>query len=209
MLRPTRRVEVSFGVKDSRFVTLLARADRPAVAEEVLRQRSDELPDATHHCWAYRVWEEGEVRGVGSDAGEPSGTAGRPILGALERADVVQAACVVTRWFGGTRLGTGGLKRAYASAAAEAVRAAREEEVLERVVPRTIIGVGFPYDLTAAVGRAIARFQGRETAAEYGEAVELVVSVASDLADGFATAVSEATADAAAVRRFGQRLERL
>lgn len=209
MLRPTRRVEALLGVKDSRFVALLTRADDPATAEALLRRRSAEHPDATHHCWAYRVWDGERVEGAGFDAGEPSGTAGRPILGALDRAGVVQAACVVTRWFGGTRLGTGGLKRAYAAAATEAVRIARERGVLEPVAPRAVFEVGFDYDSTAAVQRVIARFDGRETAAEYGEAVELEVAVGFDRADAFAAALSESTADAASVRRLGHRLERL
>lgn len=209
MLRPARRVEVSTGAKDSRFQTLLAPAADPSAAGSILSERSAEHPDATHHCWAYRVWDENEVVGTGFDAGEPSGTAGRPILGALERADLVQAACVVTRWFGGTRLGTGGLTRAYAAAAGDAVRAAREAGALEAVAPRAVFQVGFGYDATAAVRRVLAGFDGRESAGEYGESVRIHVSVALDRASAFSDAVSEATGDAAHVRRIGTRLERV
>ncbi len=209
MLRPARRVEVSTGAKDSRFLTLLARAADPSAAGSVLSERSAEHPDATHHCWAYRVWDDHEIVGIGFDAGEPSGTAGRPILGALERAELVQTACVVTRWYGGTKLGTGGLTRAYASAASEAVRAARESGALEPVAPRAVFRVGFDYDATAAVRRVLARFDGRESAEKYGESVEMRVSVALERADGFAEAVSEATGDAARVGRIGARLERM
>lgn len=209
MLRPARRVEVSTGAKDSRFLALLAPAADPSAAGSVLSDRSAEHPDATHHCWAYRVWDDDEVVGTGFDAGEPSGTAGRPILGALERADLVQAACVVTRWFGGTKLGTGGLTRAYAAAAGEAVRAAREAGALEPVASRVVFRVGFDYDATAAVRRVLARFDGRESAGEYGESVEMRVSVALERADAFVEAVSEATSDAARVRRIGRCLGRV
>lgn len=77
--------------------------------------------DATHHCWAFRVL-AGE-RARSSDAGEPSGSAGKPILSAIDSAALFDAAIVVVRWFGGVKLGTGGLSRAYRSTAAGAIDA--------------------------------------------------------------------------------------
>jgi uncharacterized YigZ family protein len=76
--------------------------------------------DATHHCWAYRLRE----RARSSDAGEPSGTAGKPILSAIEGSDLFELGVVVVRWYGGIKLGTGGLSRAYRDTAAEALRLA-------------------------------------------------------------------------------------
>jgi uncharacterized YigZ family protein len=78
--------------------------------------------DATHHCWAFRLRAGEDVRARSSDAGEPSGTAGRPILVAIEAAGVSDVAVVVVRWFGGIKLGTGGLSRAYRETAAETLR---------------------------------------------------------------------------------------
>jgi uncharacterized YigZ family protein len=80
--------------------------------------------DATHHCWAFRLF-SGRERS--SDAGEPSGTAGRPIAGAIESASLHDAAVVVVRWYGGIKLGTGGLARAYRECALAAVREAPSE----------------------------------------------------------------------------------
>ena len=77
--------------------------------------------DATHHCWAYRLRD----RSRSSDAGEPSGTAGKPILNAIEGADLHDVAVVVVRWFGGIKLGTGGLSRAYRDTAAETLKLAK------------------------------------------------------------------------------------
>src|SRR5438876_12438305 len=77
--------------------------------------------DATHHCWAFRLLAN---RQRSSDAGEPSGTAGKPILSGIEGADLFDAAVVVVRWFGGVKLGTGGLSRAYRETAAETLRQA-------------------------------------------------------------------------------------
>ena len=73
--------------------------------------------DATHHCWAFRLFEEGEIRGRSSDAGEPSGTAGKPILNAMVSAELANLGVVVVRYYGGVKLGTGGLARAYRDAA--------------------------------------------------------------------------------------------
>ena len=80
--------------------------------------------DATHHCWAFRLFASGETRQRSSDAGEPSGTAGKPILAAIEGADVHDVGVVVVRWYGGVKLGTGGLARAYRETAAETLRIA-------------------------------------------------------------------------------------
>ena len=89
--------------------------------------------DATHHCWAFRFFHDGRSRS--SDAGEPSGTAGRPILSAIEGADLCDVAVIVVRWFGGVKLGTGGLSRAYRQTAADALRLATavDQYVYERV----------------------------------------------------------------------------
>lgn len=76
--------------------------------------------DATHHCWAFRLRE----RARSSDAGEPSGTAGKPILNAIESADLFDVGVVVVRWYGGIKLGTGGLSRAYRDTALETLRLA-------------------------------------------------------------------------------------
>lgn len=79
--------------------------------------------DATHHCWAFRLFAGSRTRS--SDAGEPSGTAGKPILAAIEGADFHDTGVIVVRWYGGVKLGTGGLSRAYRDTAAETLKAAK------------------------------------------------------------------------------------
>lgn len=91
---------------------------------EILRQVEKRHFDATHHCWAFRLFADGEVRQRSSDAGEPSGTAGKPILSSIEGADLFDAAVIVVRWYGGVKLGTGGLGRAYRDTAAGALAGA-------------------------------------------------------------------------------------
>jgi uncharacterized YigZ family protein len=102
--------------------------------------------DATHLCWALRHFASGDIRARSADAGEPSGTAGKPILSAIEGADVYDTAVIVVRWYGGVKLGTGGLSRAYRETAAEALRAAPIEDryVYQRfriIVPFDQLGV--------------------------------------------------------------------
>lgn len=106
--------------------------------------------DAGHHCWAFRLF-AGE-RSRSSDAGEPSGTAGKPILGAITSAELFDTAVVVVRWFGGVKLGTGGLARAYRSTAAETLRgmAVKDCYVYERV--RVVV----PFERLSDVYRMVA-----------------------------------------------------
>lgn len=102
--------------------------------------------DATHHCWAYRL-SGGRQRS--SDAGEPSGTAGKPILNAIESADLHDTGVVVVRWYGGVKLGTGGLSRAYRDAAAAALQAA---QVIDRFLYDRFV-VRVPFDMLGAAYR--------------------------------------------------------
>jgi uncharacterized YigZ family protein len=103
--------------------------------------------DATHHCWAFRLF--AEQRSRSSDAGEPSGTAGKPILNAI--GDLLDAGVVVVRWYGGVKLGTGGLSRAYRESASEALRHATlvDRYVYERV------DVIVPFDALGTIYRLV------------------------------------------------------
>ncbi len=130
----------------------------PVRTEEEIREHLDALRkrhfDATHHCYAWRLGPRGE-RYRTNDDGEPSGTAGKPILGQLLSAEVTDCLIVVVRYFGGTKLGVPGLIAAYREAAAEALAAAT---VVERTVDREI-RVDFPYMAMNDVLRAIKECQ--------------------------------------------------
>jgi uncharacterized YigZ family protein len=105
--------------------------------------------DATHHCWAFRLFSDARSRS--SDAGEPSGTAGKPILAAIEGAALHDVGVVVVRWYGGVKLGTGGLSRAYRDTAAATLRDAR---FLDRYVYRRI-RVIVPFDAMSHLYRMV------------------------------------------------------
>jgi putative IMPACT (imprinted ancient) family translation regulator len=113
--------------KKSRFLAQAAPVDSAAQALEWIRAGAD--PGATHNCWAYRVG--GDYRF--SDDGEPGGSAGRPILAAIDGQGVDRVAVRVTRWYGGTNLGVGGLVRAYGGAAAECLRTAARRPIVALV----------------------------------------------------------------------------
>ncbi len=119
------RVEIK--VQGSRFIgealTTLTVSEAQAALEAIRKREYD----ATHHCYAYRVGHEEAPQFKYSDDGEPNGTAGRPIYDAICGADVTDVLVVVTRYFGGTKLGTGGLAHAYAESAQLALKAAGSE----------------------------------------------------------------------------------
>ena len=114
-------------VKKSRFIARAASVDSAEAALVFVESVSE--PAATHNCWAYRIGQQYRF----SDDGEPGGTAGKPILGAIDRAELDGVVVVVTRYFGGTKLGAGGLARAYGGAAGSCLRYAEKRELVEMI----------------------------------------------------------------------------
>ncbi len=112
-------------IKKSRFLALAAPVS--SAQEAMAFFAKHQVPDATHNCWAYRIGQEYRF----NDDGEPGGTAGRPILQAIEGQDCDRVAVLVIRWFGGIKLGSGGLVRAYGGAAAQCLRLADKAEIIE------------------------------------------------------------------------------
>ena len=137
----------------------------PVRSEEEIRERLDALRkkyyDATHHCYAWRLGPRGEAFRANDD-GEPSGTAGKPILGQLLSNDITDCLVVVVRYFGGTKLGVPGLIAAYKESAAEAIAAA---EIVERTVDRTV-ELDFPYVAMNDIMRVVKEEQPKEVVEE-------------------------------------------
>ncbi len=137
--------------KASRFLGFAARAASAADAETFLARLRREHHDATHVAFAWKIGAGASVAERASDAGEPPGTAGRPILGAIESAGLSDTIVAVVRYYGGTKLGTGGLARAYRLAAGRALEAAGVEIVYDTVT----LQVRCPYDRTGLVRRLL------------------------------------------------------
>ncbi|MCG6577889.1 YigZ family protein [Pseudomonas sp. AF32] len=114
-------------IRKSRFITFAAPISSPAEAQAFIEQHSD--LDATHNCWAWKLGAQYRSH----DDGEPGGTAGRPILAAIEAQDCDQVVVLVIRWYGGIQLGTGGLARAYGGGANKCLQGAAKVELISRV----------------------------------------------------------------------------
>lgn len=119
---PASEHAVEIRVQRSLFRAVVAPVESEEGFAGRLAQAQREHHDATHHCWAFRLFDPPLARS--SDAGEPSGSAGRPIAQAIESSELSNVAVIVIRWYGGVKLGTGGLARAYRDAAAEALAGA-------------------------------------------------------------------------------------
>lgn len=144
---PLRGARAEIREKGSRFLAVLAPATEESTARAVLEALAREHADATHHCWAWRLGRPPRERA--HDAGEPSGTAGIPILKVLQGEELSDLLLVVIRWYGGTKLGKGGLARAYAGAARAAVGSAP----IGRRIPRERFRLRLPYPDLGALRR--------------------------------------------------------
>lgn len=141
-------------VLGSKFIAHLEPSASEGAAESILHKRSRRYHDASHHCWAHRIGRPNALMERSSDAGEPSGTAGRPILDTLKGAQLENITCVVSRYFGGTKLGAGGLARAYADAAKAVIVKAR---ILTQTIVR-VVSIDFDHERTGIVYRALDEF---------------------------------------------------
>jgi uncharacterized YigZ family protein len=182
---PAGSARATIREKGSVFLAVVAPAADEGAAKAALAAVEREYPDATHHCWAWRVGAPPRERS--SDAGEPAGTAGVPMLQVLRGAGLSDVLAVVVRWFGGTRLGKGGLARAYAAATREALR---ELPVVSRV-PTVRIAVEVPYERVGAVKRLLRPPEIELESEEYGAAARLVLVVHEERRE----ALREALAD--------------
>lgn len=186
-------------VKGSRFIAVCSPADSRDAAESIVADARKQYYDATHNCWAWRELTSGEAAFAYDDNGEPSGTAGQPILAAIDSGGIRGAVVVVTRYFGGTKLGTGGLARAYGEAAAGAVEnSPRRQGMLAQKYT-----VSLDYSLLGAVNRLIEGFPVIVTGREFTDNVGLNIAVSSCRAERLVAALTETTAGRAVIEHLG------
>jgi uncharacterized YigZ family protein len=171
-------------VKHSRFLALAAPVTAPDDALAFLRDVA--VPDATHNCWAYRIGSEYRS----SDDGEPAGTAGRPILAAIDGQGYDRVMVVVTRWYGGIKLGAGGLVRAYGGAAAECLRQAPRLPV----VAMASLILACPFDDLGVVHGALATHLAVKQDESFDESgARLAIELPADRVDALKTQLRDAT----------------
>ena len=183
--------------KKSRFLGLITPVTTEAEARARLEAVKKREYDARHNCWAY-ILHSGQKRY--SDDGEPQGTAGIPMLEVFRRAGVTNVVCVVTRYFGGVLLGTGGLLRAYTAAAADALSDAGISEVRRWLACE----VSTPYALYEPVRAAVAALGGVVQETQYAAAVTVCALLPEEAGEAFAAQVRDLTAGRCAVRPVGE-----
>jgi uncharacterized YigZ family protein len=185
---PAARVRFQESISRSRFITTLAAASTPEQAHGLVAEVRAEFPDATHHCYAYLVGPPGSTAQVGmSDDGEPGGTAGRPMLAVLLGSGIGDIAVVVTRYFGGTKLGTGGLVRAYGGAVKAALAALPLREKVSLLSLRLTSG----YEWISALDRLFPSYEARVTERTFEASVTWRVVVPEAHLDALAAAIVE------------------
>lgn len=165
-------------VQGSRFIASALPAGNRTEAADLVAKIRREFHDATHHCFAYRLGADGQdVRA--NDDGEPAGSAGKPILAAIVNAGLTDVLVVVTRYFGGTKLGIGGLARAYGGVATSALAGAGRVTHVATVDMR----ISFPHHLISNVMHVVSRTGLRILDTSYDEEVHMMLRVRRSMAD--------------------------
>lgn len=188
---PEKEVQTEIVVVNSRFIATACPTSSVTEAKTFIHRIKNKFSDASHNVPAYVIGHGSSVIAHCNDNGEPSGTAGRPVLAVLQGSGIGDISVVVTRYFGGTKLGTGGLVRAYSNA----VRAVLD--VLpraERVVTHTIM-LETPYHLYERLKLLIPEFNGQTLDQDFGVQVTLTLRFAIEDLPGFENTVQELSRD--------------
>ena len=179
---PAKQVETLYEIKKSKFIACAGFANSRESAMALLDSVKQRYPDARHHCWAYVFGNPNSPSSAAmADDGEPSGTAGKPILNVLQHKDIGDIMIIVTRYFGGIKLGAGGLVRAYSAAAQQAVDAleVRQEIKLEA------LSVDIDFKHEQFVRHLVEQAQGKIANCNYASSVVINVELPLDALGDF------------------------
>lgn len=189
-LIPAGRFRVEEEVKKSRFISTVAYTPTVEDARAFIDEMRQEFATASHNCWAYVIGAPGSTDRVGmSDDGEPHGTAGRPMLHTLSHADVGDVSVVVTRYFGGTLLGKGGLVKAYGGG----VQLALTEMPRAEHVPSAELDVVVEYAALTPIQRIVPDFEAEILAEEFAADITLRVKMPIEQMQNFSDAIIDMT----------------
>ncbi|MBV1790010.1 YigZ family protein [Marinobacterium sp. D7] len=185
---PAAQFEVVIEVKRSRFIATGVPVGSESEMRAFIQSQRQRFPSANHHCSAYVIGQPAHPRAAGSDDdGEPSGTAGKPMLNVLMGQGVGDCCVVVTRFFGGIKLGAGGLVRAYGGAVKELL----SNWPLEQREPMAAVALEFAYDQQGGIDALLNRFEASVDGSEYGAAVALQLTLPQRSLAGFCAALDE------------------
>ncbi len=186
---PAQEIRRELTISNSRFISTLAPVFSVEEAKAFIARIKSEFPDATHHVPVYLIGHGDSEIAHTSDAGEPSGTAGRPALAVLRGSGLGDVAVVVTRYFGGIKLGTGGLVRAYSEAVRMVVEAVPRAE---KVLIHTVM-LSFPYTYLERVRLLVAAQQGNILDEDFAADVTLTARLRVERLSAFQSSLSELT----------------
>ncbi len=186
ILKETRAEQT---IKKSKFIATARPVENTEEARKFFEKISNEFKKATHNVPAYRIGVGKNEKIYYSDDREPSGSAGFPVFNAMKSIGVTDCAVVVTRFFGGIKLGVGGLIRAYHSVA----KAAIEAGGIKEVNVKTTVKICFPYEETRLAMYFVHKFNAKVVNEEYGKKVRLTLLIDEDLLKSFSEAVKEKT----------------
>lgn len=176
----------SFREKGSKFIGFLFPADSTGVFDEQLAAVKSDYPDATHHCYGWRI-NPNNITEFAQDDGEPGGTAGPPILNKLKSYEVINSGCVVVRYYGGTNLGKPGLIQAYG----EAARRCLEQAVFVTLIPTQNFSITYPYAQQSQIDQLKNSFDLKELEATYLEKITMTIACRTDQAGAFWQALQD------------------
>ena len=186
----TKQVQTEIVVKGSRFLAEAIPCQKQDQARAILKAQKEKYNDATHVVHAFVLGKSGEVMGM-SDDGEPGGTAGRPVLDALKGSGATDFMLTVTRWFGGTLLGTGGLVKAYGGAAKQLLQACQEAGALEEYIPKKEFSFECDYALYKNIKRAFEEFSLYDLKEDFADKVRASAKVPQDQYDALAARLKD------------------
>lgn len=187
---PAKLYRTEETIKRSRFIATIGHAFTEEDAKAFISIIKNEFPDATHNCWAYVAGPPGHTARIGmSDDGEPHGTAGKPILTVLLHSEIGEIVAVVTRYFGGTKLGTGGLVRAYSGSVKNALAGLSIKEKRDVITLTAILD----YSKIIAVRQMIESFNSEIIEAKYEADVSFKIELPKNDKDSFIHAITDLT----------------
>lgn len=186
MLVLTKPVQFEEIIKGSRFLSELIPCESQAQARDILKAQKEKYADATHVVHAFIVGKNGEVMGM-SDDGEPSGTAGRPTLDVLKGRNCTNLIITITRWFGGTLLGTGGLVKAYGNGAKQVLEAAAAQNAFEELIEKTDFIFGTDYSLYKLLKNNFVNYQLYNISEDFGTEITISGQIKADQYNDFAS----------------------
>lgn len=183
--------DANLKIKGSRFIGTAVPSASVEQAEHVILKLNNKYHDATHNCYAFSVLHQGQIINRCNDDGEPAGTAGPPILTVIHGKKLLNVTVVITRYFGGTKLGKGGLIRAYTDTTKLVLDAAK----IQKKIKYETVTLLFDYELTGTIMHLISQFNGQTVHSEYTDDVNMTVKIPASMMDSFKSSVIESSSD--------------